>query len=122
MLRLETEYAAHLEGMDQALLMSVAVRNVIDPLAGDDLFHEVAFEHPVAAHDAPPVGHGEGRLFVRLGAVGRLGEIVDRRIEDIENQAAVGVEMAPYGGKAGELVGHRNEMLERAERNRHQSK
>src|SRR5258708_35477401 len=120
-LGLETKDAAHLEGMDEALLTAVGVGDVVDELAGIDRLDQVAVEHSVPPEDGSPIGKGEGRLLVRLRTVGRLRQIVDRRVEDIEHEATLGSKMATYRAETGELIVHRDQVLERAEWNRHQA-
>src|SRR5439155_6470542 len=53
--------------------------------------------------------------------VGRLGEAMDGRVEDVEHEPSIAFQMASDGGEAGELFLHHHEVLERSKRDGHQT-
>ena len=97
------------------------MRHVIDKLTGVDLLDQVALEEPVPPDDGAPVRQGERRLLVSLITVGRFGEAMDGRVEDVEHEPSIAFQMASDGGEAGELFRHRHEVLKRPERDGHET-
>src|SRR5262252_3400696 len=120
-LSLESENGPHLKAVDKALPAAVGMRHVIDQLTGVDLLDHVALEEPVPSDDHAPVRQRERRLLVSLGTVGRLGESMNGRVEDVEDEPSIRFEMASDGGEAGELFRHRHEMLEWPEWDSHEA-
>src|SRR5688572_23277370 len=120
-LGLESENAPHLKAVDKALAAAVGMRHVVDKLTGVDLFDQVALKEPVPPGNHAPVRQRKWRLLVDLRAIGRLGESMDGRVEDVEYEPSIAFEMASDGGEAGELLLHRHEMLERPEWDSHEA-
>src|SRR5262245_45642565 len=120
-LGLESENAPHLKAVDKALSAAIGMRHKIDELTGVDLLDQVALEEPVPPDDHAPVRQGERRLLVSLAAVGRIGESMNGRVEDVEDEPSIRLEMASDGGEAGELFPDRHEMLEWPEWDSHET-
>jgi hypothetical protein len=106
-LRLETKDAAHLEWMDQAVLMAVGMGDVVYELSAVHLADEIPLKHPVSVDDRPPVWQGERRLLIHLGTVDRLREVIDGRIENVEHEPTIRCKMPPDGRQACQLLRHR---------------
>ena len=66
-LRLEAKDAAHLDRVDQPLLLTVGMGDVVDELASVHLAGQISLEHAVATDDRAPIRQGERRLLIGLG-------------------------------------------------------
>jgi len=120
-LGLKSKNTPHLEAVDEALLAAVEMSHMVDELTGVDLRDQVTLEEPMPPDHDAPVRQRERRLLISLHTVGRLGEAMDGRVEDVEHELSIAFQMASDGGEAGELFLHRHEVLERPKRDGHQT-
>jgi hypothetical protein len=96
--------------------------HIVDELARKNLVGKIALQDPAPTADGPAIGMSERRLIVGLSRIHRLGQMVDRWVEEVEYESAVELQMVPDGAEAGELLLHGQQVLKRAEWQRGQLK
>jgi len=117
MLDFEAEEVTEGECLDVALLASIGPAAVVDQLATKNLVGAVFPGLAVGAADlAAVVKLCPGKVLALLD-LGRAADAVEHRVEEVEDEAALGLEMPADGSEAGELVLHLDDVLEGTEGN-----
>src|SRR5256712_14224580 len=104
--------------MDQTLLTTARVRDVVNQLEVVHLGESIGRNGLLAPHDAPAIGHRELRLFSVLLPDKTVDQRIECGIEDVENQPAAIHEVPTDRRQTRELIVDGQQMLERTKRNR----
>ena len=106
------------EGVDKPFLAAVGVSDIVDQLMGAGLLEPILDDSAVAAHDPAAIRRDGFGLAAAFLAQRVVGQEIERRVEDIEYQAAVVGEMAADDREARELVVDGDQVLEGPEGDR----
>ncbi len=107
-LRLESKLISHCEGMNQALLAAICVRDVVDELDLKELIEAVMCSGPVLPNDAPAIWRREFRFVTALLPNYLIHQRVEVWVEQVENQSTIVSEMTPNGVQTRNLIVDRN--------------
>jgi len=103
-LGLEAEEVSQGERVHKPFLAAVDVSDIVDQLMGAGLLEPVLGDRAVAADDPAAIGRDEFGLVAAFHAQRVVGQEIERRVEEIENQAPVVGEMAADCREARKLI------------------
>ena len=116
MLDLKAKQISHRKGVNQALLATIKMRDVVDELNLIYLPESVVSDNSVPAHYAPTVRQGKLWFVTNLLAFLPIRELIQRGIEQIEHHSPTVDEVSSNTHEARQLVPNGDEMLKRAKR------
>jgi hypothetical protein len=112
--RFEAKQVSHLERVHVALASAIG-RDVVDQFDVVHLRESILVGNLEGAHHLPTIGHGKGRALRHLDVDRPVHEIVERRIEQVEDESSAVLQVSMNAREARNLGVHRQQVLEGTE-------